>query len=176
MSSTLPPPTPGSGEPFNQLAPPDPAQAPHLMAFFSASGADLALAESQFTQQEFISRIIDHVRHPNPKVSQGGIRLLYGYLRGVAAANGQFAKAQLTRHGSDASGNPVTSTLTATVLSGLNRPIPPATPDAGRSFVAPGVATSPSDHHPTAHDDAGQAEPFGPGPHRVPDPPGPGPA
>lgn len=144
MPESLPPPPPGSGEPFRALAAPEPDNAPHLMAFFSASGADLALAESQFTQQEYIGKIIEHVRHPNPKVSQGGLRLFYGYLKSIASVNGRLAQAQHTRHGTDASGNPVTSTLTATVLNGLNRPLPPATPDAGRAFIAPDVAQPPA--------------------------------
>lgn len=156
MSSSLPDPAPGSGEPPlppNPLTPVDPQSAPILMSFFSASGAELALQRSEFTQEELIKRLVEHVRHPNPKVSQGGVRLFLGYLRGVAAANGAFARAQLTRHGSDADGNPVTNTITATVLNGLNRPLPPATPDGGRTFHPPGVASAPAHHRgPTDRD------------------------
>lgn len=160
----LPPPIPGHGEPPHDLAPAETPSSPRLMSFFSLTGAELALAESAFTQQELIARMIDHVRHPNPKVSQQGIRLFNAYALRLATLNGQVGTARTSRSATDASGAPVTQSLSASVLTHLSSPLPSTPPNTGRTFLPPHLAPPASRPPEESHHQPPQANLDGGGP------------
>lgn len=171
----LPPPLPGQGAPPSTLGFPEDPATPALLAFFDLDGASLALAQSEFTQEELIRKLVEYVRHPSPKVAQTGIRQFLAYLTTVAKFSGAVASAKRTLV-SNPDGSPlVTETLSRSVLSTLTRKAPPPQPH-GRTFIPPSVASPPPPAPEVPPSLAGSDSLPRPGPDGVSPPPGPGPA
>lgn len=94
---------------------PHPDRSP-VLAFFDLSGADLALAKSGFTQEEFVSRLINLARDPDPTVSAAALKHINRYLREVAELDGAIASMKLLKESRNAANESTREVATLTTL------------------------------------------------------------
>lgn len=85
-----------------------------VMSFFDIDGAGLALAATDFTQQEFTERLVNLARDPDPKVASKALMDLRSHLRDIATINGRITSGTLvgTRKDDDGTTTQVTQSVT----------------------------------------------------------------
>lgn len=106
------------------------------LSFFSLSGAGLALAACNFTQAEFVERLVTHSRDSDPMISLAGLRQLSSHLQISMKLSGLVQRATVTQSSrKDSPDGPsethrslsVTSSISAR-LRAIKPPTPPADP------------------------------------------------
>lgn len=135
-----------------------PAEERAIMSFFDLRGAALAIESEQFTQEEMVRRIIEHIRDGDPAVSQRGILQFKNHIRELATVNGRIGTARMERINQDENGNRTKQVASSvTLLSRLQ-----GTRPGGPSSVSQGYHVAGAVSGENAPDK--QPEPHGPEP------------
>lgn len=133
---------PETGEPL-------PPGEDRLTSFFSADGVSRALEACEFTREELVTRLIQLVRDPDPKIAVKGLSQLTTYLNNTARLSGAIGKVKVEKADTrDASGALISSTshsveLNHRVTGALARGRPALSPpNRGQEFIPAQVPPS----------------------------------
>lgn len=91
-----------------------------LIAFLDGGHFANALNQAAFGPHELITTVISHVRHPDPKVSQAGVRQFRELLHDTLKANGHLARQTVTQQKESPDGT--------TLRQRTSRILPPSIP------------------------------------------------
>ncbi len=128
------------------LSHPDPSPSPShtsesiALSFFSLEGAGLALSCCQFTQQEFVERLVKLSRDPDPTISLPALKSLQSFLLTTVKLSGLVARTTTTLsqplEKPDGTAQ-VASITTSSLLTRLRPSVPPSSYGPGVTHADP---------------------------------------
>lgn len=137
-----------------------------LDSFLGLDGFSLAVRASKFSQQELVSKLILHIRDPDPRNSLAATRQLWAITKDIALINGRITKATLSESSNEAPGQVRTRTLHS-----LTRPAPfsgasgalvhPSSSDPLPTFGPPPPPLQPVEHGREHSENTGGSTPAG---------------